>query len=82
MFGSLSKTLKSNWYNNKDNHIIRISTPSENSLWQVFSIYVIKTETYYIRTNFNNDDDYQEFLNTIEERSKYDFNNIIKKVIF
>ena len=32
MFGSLSKVLKSSWYLNKDNHIIKISTPTENSL--------------------------------------------------
>ena len=38
MFGSLSKTLKSNWYNNKDNHIIRLSTEAENTMWQIFSI--------------------------------------------
>lgn len=38
MFGSLSKVLKSSWYNNKDNHIIRLSTDTENTLWQIFSV--------------------------------------------
>lgn len=74
MFGSLSKVLKPEWYANKDNHIIRISSETENSLWQIFSVYKIEEESYYITTNFNNDKEYTEFLNTIENRSIYDFN--------
>ena len=73
MFGSLSKTLKPEWYENKDNHIIRISNEKENSLWQIFSVYIIETETYYITTNFNSDEEYLKFLNTIKDRSKYNF---------
>lgn len=74
MFGSLSKVLKSSWYQNKDNHIIKISTPTENSLWQIFSVYKIQEETYYITTNFNDGSTYMEFLNTLKNRSKYNFN--------
>lgn len=73
MFGSLSKVLKSDWYKNKDNHIIKISTPRENSLWQIFSVYKIKEETYYITTDFNSDSAYLDFLNTLKSRSKYNF---------
>ena len=73
MFGSLSKTLKSNWYNNKDNHIIRLSTETKNTMWQIFSVYKIPEETYYITTNFNSDNDYQKFLNAIKERSIHNF---------
>ena len=84
MFGSLSKTLKSNWYNNKDNHIIRLSTEIENTMWQIFSVYKIPEETYYITTNFSNDSEYEKFLNIIKERSIHNFNtdiNINDKVL-
>jgi len=74
MFGSLSKTLKSNWYTNKDNHIIKISTEIENSLWQIFSVYKIEEESYYITTNFSSDLEYQKFLDTIKTRSIHNFN--------
>ena len=74
MFGSLSKVLKSDWYKNKDNHIINISTPNENSLWQIFSVYKIEAENYYITTDFSDDNTYMEFLNTLRDRSKYNFN--------
>ena len=76
MFGSLSKVLKESWYKNKDNHIIRISTPTENSSWQIFSVYKIKEETYYITTEFNNNE-YGKFLTTIKNRSKYNFNSTL-----
>lgn len=84
MFGSLSKTLKSTWYNNKDNHIIRLSTEIENTMWQIFSVYKIPEETYYITTNFSNDSEYEKFLNIIKERSIHNFNtdiNINDKVL-
>lgn len=84
MFGSLSKVLKQSWYKDKSNHIIRLSTPTEDSLWQIFSVYVIKEETYYITTSWSKDTEYLDFLNTIKERSKYNFNtelNINDKIL-
>lgn len=77
MFGSLSKTLHSSWFTNRDNHIIRLSMEKENTLWQIFSVYKIKEESYYITTNFNNDTEYTNFLDTIKNRSIYDFNTKI-----
>lgn len=74
MFGSLSKVLKESWYKNKENHIIKLSTPTENTLWNIFSVYKIKEESYYITTKFPDNDSYQTFLNTIKNRSKYQFN--------
>lgn len=74
MFGSLSKVLKFSWYNNKDNHIIRLSTETENTLWQIFSVYKIPEESYYITTNFNSNEEYTKFLNTIKQRSIHNFN--------
>ena len=73
MFGSLKYVLESDWLNNLDNHIINFSTEKYNLIWQVFSVYTIAQEKYYIKTYFTNDDKYQEFLNTIKERSIYDF---------
>ncbi len=74
MFGSLKNIVNSSWYNDKNNYIIKFSTPYENTLWQVFSVYTIPVESYYITTNFNSDDEYKTFLDTIIDRSKKDFN--------
>lgn len=77
MFGSLKNILKSNWYKNKDNYIVKLSTESENTLWQVFSVYHIKTTSDYIQTEFTSDTEYQELLDKIKKRSAYDFNTSI-----
>lgn len=77
MFGSLYKTQYPAWYQNRSNHIIRISTPSVNMSYQIFSVYKIEEESYYIQTDFTSDDVYLEFLNTIKKRSKYDFNVVL-----
>lgn len=73
MFGSLKNILSNNWYKNTDNHIIKLSTEKENTLWQVFSVYHIKTENYYITTDFRDDDEFKIFIDTISKRSKLKF---------
>ncbi len=73
MFGSLKNVITNNWFNKKENHIVRISTPSYNYLYQVFSTYKIETENYYLTTEFTNEE-YMSFLENIKRRSvfKYD----------
>ena len=79
MFTSLLNTLNQSWYTNKDNHIIRISLENKNSLWQIISVYKIPTESYYITTKFNNDNEFITFLDTISKRSIYNFNYNVNK---
>ena len=74
MFGTLMNTLKKSWFNNKDNHYIKLSTPKENSVWQVFSVYYIKSTSDYIKTEFVNDSDYLSFIDLIKGRSIHSFN--------
>lgn len=73
MFGSLREVLKDDWYNDKKNHIVKLSTPKENTIWQVFSVYSIPSETYYIKTYFKDKKTFKDFLDIITERSKFDF---------
>ena len=73
MFGSLRNILNSSWYNNTNNHIIKLSTPTENTLWQVFSVYHIKTTNDYIQTEFASDEEYQSFLDMLKGRSAVTF---------
>ena len=73
MFGSLRNILNSSWYNNTNNHIIKLSTPTENTLWQVFSVYHIETTNDYIQTEFTSDEEYQTFLDTLKGRSAVSF---------
>ena len=74
IFGSLRYIVQDWWYTNADNHTVKLSTPSENTLWQVFSVYTIPEETYYLQTKFDDNTEYNKFLNELKSRSIYEFN--------
>lgn len=69
VFGSLKDTLDKEWQSNKDNLAIYISTPNENMIFQIFSIYTIKSESYYINTLFNNKNEKSKWLDTMIQRN-------------
>lgn len=73
MFGSLKKIVTPSWYNNSGNYVIKTSNEKVNALWQVFSVYTILPESYYIKTKFS-DSEFDKFLNTVTSRSVHDFN--------
>ena len=74
MFGSLTKTLDKNWYTKEENQIIQFSTLKYNTMWQIFSIYTIPAESYYITTDFDSNTEYAKFLGDMVSRSVYNFN--------
>ena len=73
MFGTLRNVLTNGWLNNPDNFTVRTSNARENALWQVFSVYHIETTTDYIKTGFNDDQDFQNFTNMLINRSAFNF---------
>ncbi|MBR2240611.1 MAG: class B sortase [Clostridia bacterium] len=73
MFATLKNTQKDYWYNNDTNKYITLTTPNGTNVYEVFSVYTKKMESYYITTDFSNDDEYLNFLNTIKSRSIHDF---------
>ncbi len=73
MFGSLTNALNASWYTNTDNQIIQLSTLKYNTMWQIFSVYKIEAESYYITTDFSSDNSFGTFANTMKSRSIYDF---------
>ena len=79
MFGSLKNIINSDWYSNKDNYVIKMSTETENTLWQVFSVYRIPTTSDYLQINFSSDQEYIDFLNKLQNRSVFDFNTSLNK---
>jgi sortase B len=74
MFGSLRNVVKKDWYNNTDNYIVKLSTEYENTLWQVFSTYQIKTTNDYLDISFDSDEEYLDFLNMLKNRSVHNYN--------
>jgi len=72
MFGSIPQMLNSSYLSNSDNYYIKVSTPSCNTVWKLFSIYTIEPEVYYLKTNFRTYS-FEEFINTLKSRSIYNF---------
>lgn len=72
MFGSIPNMLYNSYLSNSSNYYIKISTPTSNSVWKVFSIYTVDPETYYLKTNFKSEP-YSKFLSTLKSRSIYNF---------
>lgn len=78
MFGSLKDVITEEWYNNEENKYITFVTENDYQTYQVFSVYQIKTEDYYIKTEFKSNE-FPEFIDTITKRSKKDFGINVSK---
>lgn len=74
MFGTLKNILKSSWFKDSNNYVIKLATEQENSLWEVFSVYKIPTTSDYLQIKFSSDEEFQNFTNKLIERSAYNFN--------
>ena len=77
MFGSLKKVIEPEWYQEQNNRYIQISSIYSNTVWEVFSVYTIKPENYYLKTKFNTDEDFQNFYQELKNRSVTNFNTEI-----
>lgn len=73
MFASLKEILTSTWQNN-ENKQITLVTEKETITYEIFSSYIIEAEDYYITTFFEDNETYSNFLNTIKQRSYYNYN--------
>ncbi len=79
MFSSLKNALNPNWYNNDLNRNILLYTENEEYNYEIFSIYKIESEDYYIKTEFNDENDFEDFINTVTKRSVQDFGVNVSK---
>ena len=79
MFGSLKNILKSGWLNNTNNYVVKLSTETENTLWQVFSVYHIPTTSDYIQVNFSSNMEFTNWTTMLINRSYYNFNTSVNE---
>lgn len=84
MFGSIPNLLNPTWFSTPNKNYIKLSTKTTNSIWEIFSVYKITPTSDYLQAKFNSATAYQEFLNTIKNRSEHQFNielNYTDKII-
>lgn len=69
MFHNLMEYKDEDFFN--ANRIIRFDTLYEDYEWEIFSAYVTNTDFYYIQTAFSGDEEWLNFLNTIQQKSNF-----------
>lgn len=79
MFGSLKNILSSGWLNNTNNYVVKLSTETENTLWQVFSVYHIPTTSDYIKVHFSSNEEFTKWAKMLLDRSAHNFNTSINE---
>lgn len=72
MFGTLKNILNRDWQENEDNRHITFITEKESALYEVFSVYQIEAEDYYMKTDFNTGE-FKKYVDTMKSRSVYNF---------
>ena len=77
MFGSLKNILTNGWLSNPDNFVVKLSTPYENTLWQVFSVYHLPTTDDYLQTSFSSSQEFTDFANKLIDRSAHNFHTSV-----
>ena len=73
MFGTLKKILTKDWYTNEDNRKVVLVTEAGTYYYEVFSVYSVVAEDYYINTVFSSDDEFEKFVTTLKGRSIYNY---------
>lgn len=78
MFGTMRTMMNPSWYNKTDNRLITFNTLNKKMQWLMFSTYRIPATEDYLKTNFDSEEEFMEFINLIKSRSKKDFKVDIK----
>ena len=73
MFSKLKNYLNPSWYDQEDHKKIYFITPDGANIYEIFSVYEIEDEEYYLKTDFNSNE-FNNYINTIKLRSEIGFN--------
>ena len=74
MFGTLKNALDDSWCQNEENQYITFNTLNKQYIAQIFSIYKVDSRDLSLSVNFESDESYKEYLNTLANQSYYQFN--------
>ncbi|MDO4996353.1 MAG: class B sortase [Bacilli bacterium] len=67
MFGTLKKLLKEDYHNT--NKYIFFNTLTTMNTYEIFSVYTINANDFKANINFNDDSEYEDYLNNIKSQS-------------
>ena len=71
MFGGLKYlNQQTRWQQDGNNQFIYVNTPTERTVWQIFSWYETTIDFDYISTSFGSDAEYLIFLRSLQEKNQ------------
>lgn len=79
MFGTLKSILDEEWYVNDNNRKIILITEEGTKEYEVFSVYKIENEDYYLKNKFTSDEEFLKFIQELKGRSIYNFGQELNK---
>lgn len=71
MFGTLKNVIKEDWQ--RSNNAIILVTENGANAYQVFSTYKVEDEALFFKAEFNNEQDFEEFISTVTKRSNHNY---------
>ncbi len=74
MFSSLKSLLNSNYFNDESNRYFLFSTKDTNYIAKIFSVYKINKNKLSLYTSFEDEEQFNEYINNCKQKSIYDFN--------
>ena len=78
MFGTLKKVIESSYRSNSENMIISYDTLFGKYKFKIFSVYKVDYTTDYLKTNFDSEKDFNEFVKLIKSRSVFKSKDEVK----
>lgn len=75
MFHDLLKYKDKNFFN--ADRYIRFDTLYNDYTWEVFSVFVTPTSFDYLRTSFSDDDEWLEFIKTLQSKSTFKTDTVL-----
>ncbi|SCI49529.1 class B sortase [Romboutsia sp. 1001713B170207_170306_H8] len=72
MFGELANFKEESFFN--ENNKITIEHQGKTYTYEVFSVYIADSSENFLETNFNNDTEYQNYINEIKNKSLFKTN--------
>ncbi len=78
MFGTLKNVLNTSWRNNKSNLTFTYDTAEGTKKFKIFAGYKVDYTTDYLVTNFNNEKEFNEFVDMIRGRSNFATDDEVK----
>lgn len=71
-FGSVSNMFTDKWFETS-NHNIVVANKNGKYTYKIFSVYYSEPDSSYLQTNYDNKNEYLDFLNMLKEKSKFNF---------